>query len=1253
MGRLEKPLDPAAGPVQQFAYELRKLRREAGTPTYRRMAADARYSAPTLSAAASGERLPSLPVTLAYVAACGGEPAPWERRWREAAAAEEPAPDDPDAASPYPGLRRFEPGDAFFGRADLVAELVELVGSRRFTAVVGASGSGKSSLLRAGLVPALRAAPGARPATIRILTPGARPVRTHAARLATVVAGDGDGDGGVGHGCDGLGGDTVIVVDQFEEIFTLCHDPAERAEFIRLLLTGGARVVVAVRADLYGRCAEHRALAGALRNATLLVGPMTRAQLREAIVGPAVAERLIVERALTARIVADVADEPGGLPLMAHALREVWRRRRGRALTVAAYETVGGVQGAIAHTAEEVFTGFTPAQARTARALLLRLISPGDGTQDTRRPVAREELGTSAETADVLERLVRARLLTADTSTVDLAHEALLTAWPRLRGWIDEDRERLRLHRRLTEAAYAWEELGRDPGALYRGTRLASARETFVNEAEAVEAVETVETVETAGPTESAELTGLERSFLTASLAEHDRTRRTAARTTRRLRGLTGTLAVLLCLAVVAGLTVRQQSRTASRHATEAEARRVAAVAGTLRRTDPRTAMRLSLAAWRLADLPETRTALYGANAQQDLDTFAAPAAEFTPQDDNTHWQRFSEDGRTLTVIGPERTDRWDVPTHRRLPPYPGLGRYAGRIVDVSPDTRTAAVRTPAGLRMWDVAAGRLTGPAFGPKSAGAQDWFTQGSFTQDGDVFAAHHRGAPLQLWDPHHGRLLLSTGQRYREIRKIAVGPGGRLLAFCGDDRPLQVWDVRTHRELPSPWATKAGVCDLDTFRFTPDGGGLAVATAHALRTWDLRTGRERFHIPTSATPDAVFSADGSQVAVLTPDEIRLWDLSDLSAPVHSVPTNGVNLHDLRLDPASGTLRYQDSVPYTPAIRTVAPTGTAQDRSPRTSPRSPPAAARFSPDGRTLATLTSRGFELRDGRTGRLRSTSPGRPDCGGSCSSSMSSMAFSQDGSLFAHLDAASSVAVRPVAGSAGETRLPPRPDVVGLAFTGRTVVTSGTTTAVSSPAPGARHWSTLRNGQDGAVLATAPDGELLTEERQLIKPRTGRARRVMHGEGVAVTAAFSPDGRCLAMSDYDGRTTLWDGTGTHRLAVLAAAVPAEGARSRARALAFSADSRTVAVGGPDGALHLWNTSSPESAGSPLPPADGAVLALSFAAGDTALRVTTPRTVVRTYGLAPEKTAGTVCARAGGGLSRKEWDAYLTAVAYRRTC
>ncbi|MER6059985.1 hypothetical protein ABT167_02075 [Streptomyces sp. NPDC001792] len=497
MGRSEKPLDPEAGPVQRFAHGLRELRRASGSPPYREMARRAGYSAPTLSSAATGDRLPSLPVTLAYVEACGGRPEDWEPRWR--ALAEElsarPAAQDAEEPAPYRGLARFdtEDGDLFFGRDELVEDLVGLVREHRFVAVVGASGSGKSSLLRAGLVPALRnlGERDGRPAAIRICTPGQAPLRTHGALLEP-VAGDAD---------------TVLVVDQFEEVFTLCQDPVQRGEFIDGLLTSRTatgsrlRVVIAVRADFYGRCAEHHDLVQALNAATLLVGPMSPEQIREAIVKPATAGRLVVERALTARILSDVAQEPGALPLMSHALLELWRRRRGRTLTLAAYEAIGGVQGAVAHTAEEVFTGFTAARTDLARALLLRLITPGEEAPDTRRPADRAELVRSEAAEEVLEALVRARLVTVDGTGVDLTHEALITAWPRLRTWVETDRERLRLQRRLTESAKEWEQLARDPGALYRGARLLAARDAFMG---------------ADGP--SPELTPLEREFLTASI---------------------------------------------------------------------------------------------------------------------------------------------------------------------------------------------------------------------------------------------------------------------------------------------------------------------------------------------------------------------------------------------------------------------------------------------------------------------------------------------------------------------------------------------------------------------------------------------------------------------------------------------------------------------------------------------------------------------------------------------------------------
>ncbi|WP_354597646.1 hypothetical protein R1Y80_20650 [Streptomyces sp. JL1001] len=1237
MGRSEKPLDPASGPVQRFAHELRLLRQKAGGPTYRALARSAPYAAPTLSAAAAGDRLPSPAVTRAYVLACGGDPEEWERRRAEAEEEafrlqeEAAAAGDDAASSPYPGLGRFETEhrERFFGRETVVDDLAELVGRHAFVAVVGASGSGKSSLLRAGLVPALRDGRcGHVPPVIRILTPGEHPSRI---------------------GRELLADDAVVLVDQFEEVFTLCRDPQERTAFIDRLVAARGRVVIAVRADFYGQCAEHPALASALSPpATLLLGPMTPAQLRQAIVGPAVAERLIVERELTARIAADVADEPGGLPLMSHALLETWRRRRGRAMTVAAYEAIGGVRGAVAHTAEAVFTGFDELRAATARALLLRLVSPGGGTEDTGRSVARSELAGLDEldhAEDVLEQLVRARLLTVGDQMVSLAHEALIGAWPRLRSWIESDRDLMRLHRRLTEAAQAWDALERDAGALYRGAQLESAREAFTSEAAHAPAPGAV-SASARGAASSSVLTSVEREFLAASIAAHDRERRTAERTARTLRGLVAALSVLLCLTAVAGLAAWQQSRTAERRATEAEARRVAAVAGTLRRSDPRAAMRLSVAAWHIADLPETREALYGAAAQRDLDLLDAGSAELAP-DNNDTWRRLSRDGRTLTVVGPEHTQRWDVAAGRRLPDLVGLGRRAEDIVAVSPDTRTVALRSVDGVRLWDLVAGRPTGGAFGPRGEGVHVWFGP-----DARTVALHEDEGSLQVWDAGRGHALLDTGHRWDEIRALDIAPGGGLVAFCPDGDALQVWDVRRHRRLPTPWAAKADVCDQDRFRFTPDGQALAVGVADALRTWEVGSGKERSRITTDGTPDAAFSADGSHVATLAGGELLLWRTADPSAPLLRHRGVASSTSELALDLTGGVIRYTEGNNLVSAVRTVGLT--RADTEPKARER-PFSAARFSPDGTRLVTVRPGEIELRDGATGLRRQTF-----AAASCATCppVPVTAFGRDSRTLAYLSTPDTVTLRTFGPHPAVTSLPSRSGVDGIATGGpHSAVVTRTAYGVDFLARGEPR-GTLPRRRYGSLLDRAQDGRMITDERQLIDPAEGRgtasAVRVMRGEGPAEVAVFSPDGRYLAMSDHDGRVTLWDGRGSTRLAVLTPG--AEGGTGRERrpsALAFSADGRSLAVGDAEGELRFWSTGAPRSAGSPLPSADGPVLALAFGPDASSLRVTTPHTPVRTHPLGLEQMVGEVCARAGGGLTRAEWESYLPAVPYRETC
>ncbi|WNM35759.1 hypothetical protein RKE30_38065 [Streptomyces sp. Li-HN-5-11] len=524
-------MDPEAGPVQRLAYQLREARRAAGSPSYQSMAKKAAFSAATLSRAAAGERLPSWEVVQGYVRACGGDPAEWETRWKEADAADAAAQRSASASPPYRGLARYESEDQhlFFGRQEAAERLERLLHERRFAVLFGPSGSGKSSLLRAGLVPRLREGlrRHGRPAVLRVLTPGDRPATKHGHLLAPK---DGEPD-------------AWVVVDQLEELFTLCPDRAERDGFVDLLLTASApgsrlRVVAAVRSDFFHHCAEYPGLASVLHGAGLPLAPMTAQELREAVAGPAAAAGLLVERRLTTRLVEDVLNEPGGLPLLSYGLLESWRRRRGRMLTLAGYEAAGGVRDIIEATAEKAYAELTADQAGAARCLLLRMIEPGSNAADAGRPLGRDELNDWGEPAVgvVVERLVRARLLTADDGGVRFAHEALPTCWPRLADWLREEREQLRHRRRLTETARSWREHGHDPSDLYRGTSLARTLQLFP------------------GFPHNRALTVTERTFLIASIQADEAEERAAALAARRARLLAVLLGVTSAVALVVAL---------------------------------------------------------------------------------------------------------------------------------------------------------------------------------------------------------------------------------------------------------------------------------------------------------------------------------------------------------------------------------------------------------------------------------------------------------------------------------------------------------------------------------------------------------------------------------------------------------------------------------------------------------------------------------------------------------------------------
>jgi DNA-binding SARP family transcriptional activator len=561
--------------------------------------------------------------------------------------------------NPYKGLRAFDEADAadFAGRERLVDQLVAELTTHRFLAVVGPSGSGKSSAVRAGLLPALRrgAVPGSADWFVTTVLPGAHPDEELEAALLRIAAERPpglidvlrDGDRGISRALRQVlpeGGQLLLVIDQFEELFTLCDDEAGRRRFLDGLAAALAEersrlhVIVTLRADFYDRPLRYEAIGRLVRNATVPVLPLAADELERAIVDPARSVGAEYEPGLVSEIVADVADQPGALPLLQYALTELYDRRVSNLLTRDAYHSIGGVTGALASRAEELYSTVTDAEREQLRRLFGRLVTLGEGTEDTRRRVARSELGEAGSIDDLVDRFGRARLLSFDRDpvtrepTAEVAHEALLREWPRLRSWLDEDRDGLRTHRHLTDTSAAWVSAGRDGGELYRGGRLEAATVWATDHGD--------------------DLNETEREFLGASVAQRATEQAVErehaeqqARSNRRLRILVAVATVVAVIAAVAGVVaLRERSRardkaaeaersavsaeqnaadanaaraTAEQVAFEAETARLVAQSASFAESNPRLAALLSVAAYDRGATPETlgsvQTALIGA----------------------------------------------------------------------------------------------------------------------------------------------------------------------------------------------------------------------------------------------------------------------------------------------------------------------------------------------------------------------------------------------------------------------------------------------------------------------------------------------------------------------------------------------------------------------------------------------------------------------------------------------------------------
>jgi len=554
-----------------------------------------------------------------------------------------PGPDPGEAvaegACPYRGLQVFDVGDAlfFFGREALTEWLLDKLrtdrSGSRFLAIVGPSGSGKSSLARAGLLASLKSGklPGSDIWPIAICKPGAQPLESLAVALSG-VARLGDSPSALRDLIRDLGADPhllhlttrlslrdapadrrlVVFIDQFEEVFTLCPEETQRRAIIDNLLhaatvvDGQTVVVLTLRADFYGRCATYPDLAAAVSDRQSLIGPMTRGELQSAIERPAYLTGCELEGGLADLLLNEVESQPGSLPLLEHALLQIWDRKEGgRRLTIAAYHEIGGVAGALEKHAEEVYGGFSEEEQETCHQIFLRLVQVDEQGRATKRRLGLDELAS----ASVVSRLTNARLLTTDQEkqpTVELAHEALLNNWGRLRQWIEQDREALRTRRRLDEAVAEWLGKNRDPSFLLEGGRLVQVEEWAESHkeemgADARELLEaSIAERDQERQRELAQAKVLEEEQRRRADAEHQRAEE-QAQAGRRLKAWTAASAAMTALAVVGALTVFFFWRASERQRELDLAGHLAERSSHILGSDPLLSLLLSIEANRLA----------------------------------------------------------------------------------------------------------------------------------------------------------------------------------------------------------------------------------------------------------------------------------------------------------------------------------------------------------------------------------------------------------------------------------------------------------------------------------------------------------------------------------------------------------------------------------------------------------------------------------------------------------------------------